>query len=109
MLPNEALPNEFVRLSFLISYIATGERLLIGSLALVNKVNHKILDFCDKILTNLPEKCFYARIDLLLENDFPFLMEVELIEPSLYFNLKPGSNDFFAKELVKYLEGTSNQ
>ena len=39
LLPNEALPNEFVRLSFLISYIATGERLLIGSLALVNKVN----------------------------------------------------------------------
>ena len=80
-----------------------------GIISLVNKVNHKILDFCDKILTNLPEKCFYARIDLLLENDFPFLMEVELIEPSLYFNLKPGSNDFFAKELVKYLEGTSTQ
>ena len=80
-----------------------------GIISLVNRVNNNILDFCDKILTNLPEICFYARIDLLLENDFPFLMEVELIEPSLYFNLKPGSNNFFATELVKYLEGTSSR
>ena len=80
-----------------------------GIISLLNRVNNNILDFCDKILSNLPEICFYARIDLLLENDFPFLMEVELIEPSLYFNMKPGSNDFFANELVKYLEGTSNQ
>ena len=38
----------------------------------------------------------YARVDLVPTADGPALMELELIEPSLYFHASPGSADFAA-------------
>lgn len=52
----------------------------------------------EEILDKLTHKLLYARIDLVrtTDNDFA-LMELELIEPSLYFNLDPESPKRFAK------------
>jgi glutathione synthase/RimK-type ligase-like ATP-grasp enzyme len=42
----------------------------------------------------------YARIDLLPSADGPKLLELELTEPSLFFNSAPGSADRFAATLL---------
>ncbi|MDX1567436.1 MAG: hypothetical protein R3223_06525 [Longimicrobiales bacterium] len=46
----------------------------------------------------------YARVDLVEGGDGPLLMELELVEPALYFEFGPGSEDRFAAVLVEALE-----
>ena len=41
----------------------------------------------EKTLAALPEKALYARIDVIDTGEGFAVMEVELIEPSLYFNM----------------------
>lgn len=52
----------------------------------------------EKILKAIEQNLLYARIDFVRtdENDFA-LMELELIEPSLYFNMDPKSPERFAE------------
>ena len=45
----------------------------------------------------LPEEALYARVDIVSLNGVLMIIEVELIEPSLYFNMDNASADFFAK------------
>ena len=46
-----------------------------------------LIKFGFKVIKNLPKPCLYSRVDVVrFENKF-LLMEVELIEPSLYFNM----------------------
>ena len=58
----------------------------------------------EKILEVIETDLLYARIDLVKtdENDFA-LMELELIEPSLYFNMDSGSAERFAKVFDKWM------
>lgn len=50
------------------------------------------------------QKLLYARVDLVRMPDNSFaLMELELIEPSLYFNMDPHSAERFADEYVAYM------
>ena len=56
------------------------------------------------ILAALPfEPPLYARVDLLPSPDGPKLLELELAEPSLFFDHAPGSADRFAATLRAHL------
>lgn len=66
------------------------------------------LDTAAKVLAALPEKSLYARVDLLRNSsaeagDIWQLMEVELIEPSLYFNMDEASPERFVQATISYL------
>jgi hypothetical protein len=56
-----------------------------------------LLKAASKALKTIPEKVLYARIDLVEFQDEYHLMEIELIEPSLYFNLDKQAATRFAK------------
>ena len=61
-----------------------------------------------KVLAALPEKSLYARVDLIRnqraqKDDIWPLMEVELIEPSLYFNMDEASPERFVQATLNYL------
>lgn len=68
-----------------------------GILTLVTATKEQLL-ICENILSNLEPLPLYARIDLVRtdENNFA-LMELELIEPSLYFNMDKHSPKRFAE------------
>lgn len=56
------------------------------------------------ILEALPLLPLYARVDLVrLDAGGPALMELELIEPSLYFRMSPGSARRFARALSDWM------
>jgi len=59
----------------------------------------------DKILGVIEEDLLYARIDFVrtMENDFA-LIELELIEPSLYFNMDPDSPEKFTRVFNKWMK-----
>ena len=61
------------------------------------------LDVARLVLNNLPSECLYARVDLVDNNGAWQLMEVELIEPSLYFNMDPDSPKRFVQATIDYL------
>ncbi|KXI29741.1 ATP-grasp domain-containing protein [Paraglaciecola hydrolytica] len=63
---------------------------------------------CEEMLTcsrhalaSLPEDALYARIDLVRHQGEFALMEIELIEPSLYFNMDPLAAQRFADAFVE--------
>ena len=56
-----------------------------------------------KIVNSFPEKLLYARVDGIIINNQLQLMEVECIEPDLYFDLAPGSKEFFVDELLQLI------
>ncbi len=63
----------------------------------MRQISRKILD----LLTPQP---LYARIDLVRHGNDDFaLMELELIEPSLYFNMDPQSPERFAKVFDEWM------
>lgn len=59
----------------------------------------------EKILKEIKTNLLYARIDFVRtdENDFA-LMELELIEPSLYFNMDPNSPQRFSKIFNEWMK-----
>jgi hypothetical protein len=62
----------------------------------------------EKILNVIEQDLLYARIDFVRtdKNDFA-LMELELIEPSLYFNMDSKSPDMFAQVFNKWMNNNS--
>lgn len=56
-----------------------------------------------KVLAKLPEEALYARVDLVFNEQQWQLMEVELIEPSLYFNMDKHSPAKFVAASLDYL------
>ncbi|MFT4994250.1 MAG: glutathione synthase/RimK-type ligase-like ATP-grasp enzyme [Paraglaciecola sp.] len=68
----------------------------------------KLIEPSDEMLTtarhtlaSLPDDALYARIDLIRHAGGFAIMEVELIEPSLYFNMDPQSPQRFADAFVE--------
>lgn len=59
------------------------------------------IEACVRILGLLPEPAFYARVDAVILDETLKLMEVELIEPELFFNYAPDAADRFADALMK--------
>nr|WP_297349874.1 hypothetical protein [uncultured Glaciecola sp.] len=50
----------------------------------------------EQTIDALPEEALYARVDIVSLNGALMIIEVELIEPSLYFNMDDTSAEFFA-------------
>jgi hypothetical protein len=63
----------------------------------------KEVQFAQLVLSRLPEVPLYARVDLVDLDGQPCLMELELIEPSLYFSFAPASADRLAEHIVRKL------
>ncbi len=63
-----------------------------------------LLAFARSVMTRVPSTCIYARVDVVESNRGPILMELELIEPELYFLMVPESADHFAQLLVDRLQ-----
>ncbi|GAC18957.1 ATP-grasp domain-containing protein [Paraglaciecola arctica] len=65
---------------------------------------------CEEMLTTarhslaaLPEDVLYARIDLVRHKNEFVVIEIELIEPSLYFNMDPDSPQRFVDAFIEML------
>jgi len=69
----------------------------------VKKPESDLVKAADKAMDALPQKPFYARVDLVrtLKNTFA-LMELELIEPCLYFKYDKDSPTVFANCIDKF-------
>lgn len=63
----------------------------------------KALEAGHQILSSLNEVPVYARVDLVMENDKYLLMELELIEPELFFRFSKDAMDLFARAVFKKL------
>ena len=48
-----------------------------------------LLSFAASVMTHVPDTCLYARVDVADTSRGPLLMELELIEPELYFLIVP--------------------
>jgi glutathione synthase/RimK-type ligase-like ATP-grasp enzyme len=59
--------------------------------------------FADQVMAQVPTACVYARVDAVESSRGPLLMELELIEPELYFLFVPEAADRLAQLLVDRL------
>ena len=57
------------------------------------------LRYCDNLLSSLGRQLAYARTDLVPIDGDPVLMELELIDPSLFFKAKPAAADSLAEQI----------
>ncbi len=55
------------------------------------------LAFAARVMTGVPPTCLYARVDIVESRRGPLLMELELIEPELYFLIVPEAADRLAR------------
>lgn len=63
-----------------------------------------LLSFAASVMTFVPDTCLYARVDVVESGRGPLLMELELIEPELYFVIVPEAADRMAQVLVDRLQ-----
>lgn len=61
-------------------------------------------DIAKQALKSLKETPLYARVDLVTDGKQWMLIELELIEPALYFRMDPASPARFVKALDSYLQ-----
>ena len=73
-----------------------------GILKAIKKPECSLIDFGNNIMENVPYQCLYSRVDVVRNDNNYLLMEVELIEPSLYFNMDPKSPQMFAEVFNKW-------
>lgn len=73
-----------------------------GQYTLINPEKN-ILKTAENIIATYREPLVYARVDGIIINGSFTLMEVELIEPDLYFSLKPSALTTFASAIAKNL------
>ena len=62
-----------------------------------------LLAFTDGVMAHVPHDCIYARVDVVDARRGPLLMELELIEPELYFLIVPEAADRCAQLLIERL------
>ena len=62
-----------------------------------------LLSFAASVMTRVPDSCLYARVDVVESGRGPLLMELELIEPELYFLHAPEGAHRMAREIVTRL------
>lgn len=75
-----------------------------GRLKLVKKPEGNLLNSARKLLEKIDPLPLYSRMDYVRTNNHSFaLMEIELIEPSLYFNMDPSSPKRFASVLDEWI------
>lgn len=74
-----------------------------GGLVEVLTPSPRLLAFGDTVMAQVPASCAYARVDMVDTTRGPLLMELELIEPELYFSIVPGSAERMARAIVDRL------
>jgi len=62
-----------------------------------------LLAFGESVMAHVPASCAYARVDVVHSARGPLLMELELIEPELYFTIVPGSAERMARVIADRL------
>ncbi|WP_291102149.1 MULTISPECIES: ATP-grasp domain-containing protein [unclassified Flavobacterium] len=63
----------------------------------------ELIEKAQKVIDTFPDKLLYARVDgIVIENEL-HLMEVECIEPDLYFDLSEGSIERFVASIVELI------
>jgi glutathione synthase/RimK-type ligase-like ATP-grasp enzyme len=62
-----------------------------------------LLAFARDALATVRKPCLYARVDVVETTRGPLLMELELIEPELFFLIVPSAAETFADAIVKRL------
>ncbi|GGD25465.1 ATP-grasp domain-containing protein [Flavobacterium orientale] len=63
--------------------------------------NDDLLQQAELVVSKIPEKLLYARVDgIVIENKL-HLMEIELIEPDLYFDLADGARERFVEGFLR--------
>lgn len=65
--------------------------------------NEKMLALSEDIMSVVPEDLLYARVDLVPYEDSYALMELELIEPALYFRTNEKSPENFKQALYHFM------
>jgi glutathione synthase/RimK-type ligase-like ATP-grasp enzyme len=65
------------------------------------KPTEQMFALAKQTIAALPEEALYARVDIVSLNKQFMIIEVELIEPSLYFNMDDSSPIFFAQVFAK--------
>ena len=73
-----------------------------GTLKSIKNPEQSLIHFGNKVINNLPRICLYSRVDIVRSKNKFLLMEVELIEPSLYFNMDPKSPKKFVEVFNKW-------
>ena len=73
-----------------------------GILKAINKPESSLIDFGNKVMGTIPYQCLFSRVDVVRGSNNYLLMEVELIEPSLYFNMDLNSPQMFAEIFNKW-------
>jgi glutathione synthase/RimK-type ligase-like ATP-grasp enzyme len=63
-----------------------------------------LLAFANRVMTQVNGDTLYARVDVVESSRGPLLMELELIEPELYFLYVPAAALTFARAIVRRLE-----
>ena len=59
--------------------------------------------FAASVMAHVPDSCLYARVDAVDTSRGPLLMELELIEPELYFLIVPDAAERLAQLIVNRL------
>lgn len=62
-----------------------------------------LIQQAEKVIHALPQQSMYARVDGIVKGDTLELMEIELIEPDLYFNIVPDAKLRFVKAFDEWL------
>lgn len=63
-----------------------------------------LIEKAQKIVNTFDEQLLYARVDgIVIENEL-YLMEIECIEPDLYFDLSEGSHQRFVESIIKLIK-----
>ncbi|WP_299519579.1 hypothetical protein, partial [uncultured Flavobacterium sp.] len=66
--------------------------------------NDDLLQQAELVLSKIPEKLLYARVDGIVIDNKLHLMEIELIEPDLYFDLADGARERFVEAFLRVTE-----
>ena len=74
-----------------------------GGIIRAAKPESTLLAAGDRVMALLDKDLLYARIDFVRERDDFTLMELELIEPSLYLRMDDGAPERFAATVAKWL------
>lgn len=74
-----------------------------GGIYTLIEVNPEIIKKAQKIVNTFSENLLYCRVDGIVIDNELYLMEVECLEPDLYFNLAEGSIDKFIESIIELI------
>lgn len=75
-----------------------------GGTIIAAKPPHGAQAFAENVLSKMPYRSIYARVDIVNDDGQFRLMELEVIEPELYLHLAPGSAQKLAMAILKKLQ-----